>query len=289
MNTPEGNTKLQTELSNPDKTTLETQNIAIRKRKVQNNSFENQLKEFKIEISELIKDLGRSQTENTVMIRNDICLIKEQITDVRNKTDILIAENNNFKMQIEDLTSDVNDTQRKVKVLENSLNLLQCNQSSIPSFQQSTGVTCDNIMYEVYERMERSKNIIISGIREIHIDSMEKRREMDRSEVKKQLLIIYPNCPEPLKIFRLGKYDGNKTRPLKVCFSSSEISKTIVKNKSKLTDPSIKIYSDQTPSQRQTMSNLRDELRHRREKGENNLIIKYIKGNPKIIQQQPKN
>ncbi|CAH2100558.1 unnamed protein product [Euphydryas editha] len=289
MNALQGNDGSQPDLSNLDTTDLETQNISMRKRKVPDDNFEIQFKEFKREILALIKDFGRSQAENTSMIRKDISLIKEQITDIKNTTDLLIAENNNFKAQIEDLKSSVNDTQEKVKVLENGLHMIQSKQLKISSLEHATSLTYDNIMSEVHERTERSKNIIITGIPEAHMNSMEKKRELDRSEVKKLLLIIRPDCPEPIKILRLGKYDGKKTRPLKVCFSSSETSKAILKSKMNLTDPNIKIYSDQTPIQRQTMLNLREEMRHRTENGENNLIIKYIKGNPKIIQQQPKN
>lgn len=118
---------------------------------------------------------------------------------------------------------------------------------------------------------------------------MEKKRETDRYEVKTILSDIYPLHPEPEKIMRLGKYDGKKTRPVKVCFSTSGTAKVILKNKLNCKDKNIKIYSDQTPNQKLDMENLREELRQRKEKGENDLIIKYIKGVPKIIKPQPKN
>ncbi|CAH2095074.1 unnamed protein product [Euphydryas editha] len=130
MNALQGNDGSQPDLSNLDTTDLETQNISMRKRKVPDDNFEIQFKEFKREILALIKDFGRSQAENTSMIRKDISLIKEQITDIKNTTDLLMAENNNFKAQIEDLKSSVNDTQEKVKVLENGLHMIQSKQLS---------------------------------------------------------------------------------------------------------------------------------------------------------------
>ena len=106
--------------------------------KALHNIFENQLKGFRKEISELIKDFGRSQIENTIMIRNVIYLIKDDITDMKNKSDILIAENNKLKIQIEYLKYSINDTQRKVKILENSL-----------LYFKVTRLDRDKIMHEV--------------------------------------------------------------------------------------------------------------------------------------------
>lgn len=49
------------------------------------------------------------------------------------------------------------------------------------------------------------------------------------------------------------------------------------------------MYSDQTPSQRKLMLNLQKELAHRIQNGEPNLVIKYVKGIPKIMKDESKN
>ncbi|XP_045452345.1 uncharacterized protein LOC123661426 [Melitaea cinxia] len=75
---------------------------------------------------------------------------------------------------------------------------------------------------------------------------------------------------------RLGKYTPNKSRPIKVFFNNTDIPKCLVYNKQKL-PKTIKIYSDQTPTQKLFMQQLRDELQKRTANGEKDLIIKYIK------------
>ncbi|CAG5038360.1 unnamed protein product [Parnassius apollo] len=86
-----------------------------------------------------------------------------------------------------------------------------------------------DIMTEVQERLERAKNIIIAGIFEPHSENMEEKREKERFEVMKVLSGIYALTPQPERIMRLGKYDGKKTRPLKVCFLTPDIAKTLLK------------------------------------------------------------
>lgn len=278
--------------SQPDLSTVGTpdyaQYVSQRKRKLPEDDFSYQFEIFKKEIMGLLKEFGNSQTENINIIKKDISSINEQLTEMKTKTDQLIVEHSSFKTEIQNLSSTVNENQEKIKGIENDVQALQ---SASSSSEYSTSMTTYGfIMTELQERMERSKNIVITGVSEPQSENIEMKRENDRCEVKKILSDIHPSYPEPGKIIRLGKYDGKKTRPLKVCFSTSEVAKIILKNKSNYKGNSnIKIYSDQTPNQKQDMTNLREELRQRKEKGESDLIIKYIKGIPKIINQQTKN
>lgn len=280
----------QPDLSNIGVTESDSSNISFRKKKVPADDFGFQFNQFKKEILSVLKDFGKVQTDNINTIKQDITLIKEQLADIKNTTDLLKLENKNCKLQIENLTTTVNNTQEKIKCLENDLHAIQISQlpTSLSEHPIRSNV-CDVITTEIQERIERSKNIIIIGVIEPHEGDKIKRRETDKSEVKKIIQTICPLCPDPEKIIRLGKYDRNKTRPLKVCFSSQEIARTILKKKTMHTANKFKIYSDQTPSQRQVISKLKEELNERLEKGEKDLVIKYVKGNPKIIKWEPKN
>lgn len=109
------------------------------------------------------------------------------------------------------------------------------------------------------------------------------RYEEEKIEIMKILKSIYNDCPQPEKIIRLGKFAADRTRAIKVCFASEEMAKAILRNKNCLKNHYIKIFSDQTPHQRKHLQNLVKELDKRTADGEPNLIIKYIKGIPKII------
>ena len=87
-----------------------------------------------------------------------------------------------------------------------------------------------------------------------------------------------------LKLMRLGKYDPQKVRPIKVIFPTKEEALKILKQKNKLSkDNEVYIKSDQTTEQRKYLKSVIQELEDRKVKGEINLKIKYILGTPKIV------
>jgi hypothetical protein len=89
-------------------------------------------------------------------------------------------------------------------------------------------------------------------------------------------------------IIRIGKPNSSNTRPLKVSLSNDLIAKEVQRNKNKLINSdlprSISISDDKTPKQLEYLKNLRTELQLRRENGEDNITIKYVKGIPSIIE-----
>lgn len=56
-----------------------------------------------------------------------------------------------------------------------------------------------------------------------------------------------------------------------------------------MTSDNVRLFSDQTRQQQEYMKNLRNELRRQIDGGEKDLVIKYVKGIPKIVKQSPKN
>jgi len=84
----------------------------------------------------------------------------------------------------------------------------------------------------------------------------------------------------------LGRYQSGK-RPIKAVFSTSSNIFDILNNKRKLSlrvPPSrINISSDRTLYQRNSMKKLREELAARLSNGKTDLIIKFIKGVPRIV------
>lgn len=84
----------------------------------------------------------------------------------------------------------------------------------------------------------------------------------------------------------MGQYASGKNRLLKVCLVSAEKAKDLLRKQKK--DGEIRLYSDQTPSQKLHLQSLKDELKRREKNGEK-LTIKYISGVPKIIELPSKN
>jgi hypothetical protein len=114
-----------------------------------------------------------------------------------------------------------------------------------------------------------------------------RRLNQDCLEIRKIISTITPEAI-PQKIIRIGKPNSPNTRPLKVSLSNDLIAKEVLRNKNKLINSdlprSISISDDKTPKQLEYLKNLRTELQLRRDNGEDNITIKYVKGIPSIIE-----
>jgi hypothetical protein len=146
----------------------------------------------------------------------------------------------------------------------------------------------EEIIQEIQERKRRENNIIIVGIAEQSTTYSKDRIAKDETEVLNVFSLISPDIPKPNKIFRIGKYNAEKTRRIKACLENREQVKLLLRNKDKL-PPNIHFFSDQTPAQQKHFQAIKDELAKRKNEGENDLIIKYIKGTPTIVKAISKN
>lgn len=227
------------------------------------------------------------QSENFTKISEDMSVIKEQLRDIKSTTEYLSEEQNKLKNDILNIQRSNSTLQNRIEKLES--NIRECNYSTASIETGTKMETWENILTELNERNLRSKNLLISGIPEPTSTDRIERQTEDKSSSWKILRNINPDCPEPIKVFRVGKYHPDKKRPVKVCFETQETANYILRNQSKLKNCDNKCFSDQTPKQQSYMKGLKEELEARTKRGETNLIIKYVKGVPKIISAQPKN
>jgi len=140
-----------------------------------------------------------------------------------------------------------------------------------------------DIINEILDRQSRANNVLLFNFPEKLPESTSLKTDSDR------LKIIFSKLDlkfEPIKLHRLGN-KSNYDRPLKITLSDPKQTFNVLRTQSTLrTIPEFKdlrFSSDRTFKQRETMTKLRQELVQRREKGENYIIIKHIRGNPTII------
>lgn len=90
-----------------------------------------------------------------------------------------------------------------------------------------------------------------------------------------------------IKLYCLGKSVSNHSRPIKITLSNTSETFSVLHSQIKLREipkwNDIHFSSDRTAKQRAFMSKLREELINLKEKGENDIIIKYLKGIPTIV------
>lgn len=89
---------------------------------------------------------------------------------------------------------------------------------------------------------------------------------------------------EVIKVTRVGRINESNTRPrpTKIIFSNRNVVIQILKNKKKLLNSNIRINSDQTLMQREVFNKVKEELNRRISMGEQDIIIKFKNGIPKI-------
>lgn len=277
----------QPNLSTP--TEFENHQVTFRNKRKAYNEDENIMQELSdikkqmADMMSLIASSSKFQTESINKLCQEMSSIKSQVNTICTNMESMAIEQNKLKIDMAHLMDTNNALETKVVILEKNMNTLKSSNGQEPSVSYNALVT------ECQERTSRAKNIIIAGIQEPTSEIFTERLNHDSEEVQKVIKSIKENCPEPVQVTRLGKYQQDKLRPVKVCFKSEEVVKQILRNKNNTSVPNIKIYSDQTPYQREVLKKLKEELESRTSNGEQNLGIKYIKGEPKIIELLPKN
>lgn len=256
------------------------------KRKQPHDDFGSQFDAFQAKMESLMRDMAKTQLENLTKISQDVSAIKEEISQIKATTEFLYTEQGKIKSELTNISSFRADIEKKVDTIENEIVSLKSGSASAitaPLFGY------EDFISETYDRSQREKNVIIRGIKEIQSSNWEERRTHDNEEVKKIIEMAVPNCTEPTKTIRLGKYNPDKSRPIKIIFPTSETAKSILRHKSNIKSENIKIYSDETPYQQNYRNNLRDELKRRLDGGETDIMMKYVKGTLRITKTQPKN
>ena len=149
---------------------------------------------------------------------------------------------------------------------------------------------------EIEEKKSRKLNIIVSNLPESKEETADDRRREDRERVRglisktmDEVNVEEVDSPVRLGQFRIGT--NAKPRLLKMTVKTEETKKKIMKNVASLNknvpfERRVYINDDNTPKEREKIKKLRDELRKRRDDGEENLVINYKE--LKIVTRSPK-
>ncbi|KAJ2941709.1 hypothetical protein O0L34_g10517 [Tuta absoluta] len=165
--------------------------------------------------------------------------------------------------------------------------LATANPATVAAPPLDPAVNMSTVIAEMSER--RSCNVIVVGAPEATSDNVDARKTHDE-RIMRDLLEQVTGEPTAAgtvaTLFRLGRRDPArpKPRPIKIIFKSRQDARKVLKNKTKCKD--VRIYDDKTPKQMQELEELRQRLKVRLEKGEVDLTIKFINGEPKIVKQK---
>lgn len=290
LRSPNKDSKTGVSESFPDLRNLPTmeQRPTLRKRKQPEEefNFKEEFQNFRKEILQFLSDFKSCQSESTDRLSQEINDLKTDLGNLKTSMENILAEQYAMKTKIENVIEENLTTKNRIEILEKNLKELEVSKNT--DSEESLYLNHEKLIMELKERASRETNIIIFGIPENTNSIAIARQDYDLQQVLKHIKGIYADCPQPLKLFRLGRYRSDNHRPIKVCFTSRDTVMHILRNKSNMSKD-IRVYSDQTPMQRDYYNKIRNELQNRQENGESNLTIKYINGIPKIMKSTTKN
>ncbi|KAL0859560.1 hypothetical protein ABMA27_010702 [Loxostege sticticalis] len=251
-------------------------NTRKRKERCEQEEYKNDIASLRADIMIYFKEMSNTQNENLKIIREEMREIKDEIKAIKSVTE-------NFTEQLKEVNDDIKNiklnnttTQEKICHLEKEISHLKTKVNSDNLMAKSPLLKCENLIQELKDRSDREKNIIITGIPEKTDKHFNVRRIHDIEEFTKLATSVIVDC----------KYVPGKNRPLKISFNKNDTPKLLLQNRAKFPD-TVNIYSDQTPTQKQYLQSVKEELKKRLDEGEKDLIIKYIKGIPSIIETKP--
>lgn len=164
---------------------------------------------------------------------------------------------------------------QKLDSLEERVNQMVAEPKTLTTLSEDT-VAC-----ELVERQKRSSNIVIFNMPDSDND-VNAAKEVFTNLVNKRIDIKSAT--------RVGRENKKGLRALKITLQDSIMASEILRAKrDPLKGRNIYIAADLTPCQRAHLNKVKEELLKRKNEGEQNLILKYINGIPKISVAKPLN
>lgn len=221
-----------------------------------------------------------SKIDNLVKAVNEIKSSQNKIVSLINsqseKISSLTTKLNDLTSKFDTLSKDNVSLNQRVTIIEENIN-----KSATSNLSSS-----NNLLTEMLDIHSRQKNILLFNLSESPSSINNSKEDLNSIN---EILNFLGLQIKPTAINRLGSRisTSTKPRPIKLILEEQKEVFSIFAAQSKLkshqTWNNLRFSSDRTKAQRDFMTNLRNELLQRRENGETDLIIKYVKGNPVII------
>ena len=200
--------------------------------------------------------------------------IRDQMSKLSDEVQNLVSRNNQLQKHIDSISTSLDDY-CKVSYSQAAQQSATNNDHSVIHSQAPQVL----VFMDEYLDCERCRhNLIIYGLKEpINVNSSERKADIRcvSDLIKSQFNIENINIT---KAHRLGKPHNGKTRPLLITLSDDLSRRYILQNakclRSNTTYKGVFISPDLTPKEREANKLLYQELKHRKEAGEANLIIR---------------
>ena len=197
--------------------------------------------------------------------------IFEQLSKL--KTDLKLE----LAKMIDDKFQQTND---RISVMESNIQKLQIEvnhiNGALPKTEISTNV--NEVVNEINDRVERSKNVLIFNVPESTERMAEDRVKSDLNHIS-SILDPLGSFPQPRKILRLGSPKPNATRPLNLIFENNEEAQSVLRSNKVNPNKLRQFRPDLTKLQRESNTAVFKEFNDRKSKGEDNIALSFKNNN----------
>ena len=225
---------------------------------------------------------------NYLELKSDLDIVS---TNLQVQTDKLKQVEDNFT---KDLTAKVNNLQNQIDELKKDTSEPVINNLSSPKLDvpKIRSIITDEIKEykkddeELKLQEKKKNNLIFFKVPEKEFETNDELLIDDFTKLKEICEPIEIQEKDISQLFRIGKKNTEKTRPIVVTFKDEELRMKVLKKSRdmelKTEDGEIikvSVSTDKTPKQRETERKLREEIAQRKANGETNLVIR----NEKIV------
>ena len=225
----------------------------------------------------------RSTRQNSTPVDSPSSILPDLRALLEESNKQVLRSINSLKEDIGNLRSTFSTLEKRIGGIEAALSSFQvkcekevnCIKNEIELLKSAQRKSNFEVLQEVEQRELRRNNIMIYGLSEESEGSLAERTKLDETLVEDIFKEIGANVPVE-KIYRLGKINDSKCRPLKVKLPHQSFKGEIFRGAKELRNSSrfknIYIRNDLTKLQQQEDFERRKELRRRRENGEDVII-----------------
>ena len=184
-----------------------------------------------------------------------------------------------------DIVSTMNSLKSEIDVLKSELLEIKKRQDQAIDHDSDKRLSEDEVIAEVEDRNRRAANLILFNLPESTETLSDQRKEDDTSRCLSIVLPTNKDNVSVLSCLRMGKYNSDKLRPLKMTFANAQQALDVLKSYKR--KDNFYLNRDLTPRQQNSSYLIRSEFKRRKQQGEHDIQLRYYNGMPKII--VPKN
>ena len=218
---------------------------------------------------------ARSKAISKQELIKTVLMMKSQINETKSThvnllSDMLDEKLDNKFNSLTQILNTIAEDQAVLKSrcdkLENEIECLKTNQHPVMS----------DVAFEIEERIIRRNNVIVRGMKEETSGSLTERAEQDKLKVLRALKVldVKPECVKSIQ--RIGRPHSERPRLIRIICIGNEDKWNIIKKSKSLRDSQefsqVFMNPDLTASQQKMEKELRDELKRRKEDGEDVII-----------------